>query len=60
MSDEAYVLAEIEIKKQTSYEKQRRVIRDLNRNNKYELPNAMSQASGRYSNLWWRRNGWSS
>lgn len=59
MSDEAYVLAEIELKKETSYQKQRRIITTLNRNNMYELPNAISQVSGRYSNRWWRQNGWS-
>ena len=58
--DEAWILAETELKKQTAYQKQRRVVTDLNRNNMYELPDAKSQASGRYSNLyWWRRNGWS-
>ena len=58
--DEAWILAETELKKQTAYQKQRRVVTDLNRNNMYELPDAKSQVSGRYSNLyWWRRNGWS-
>tara|TARA_Y100000004_G_scaffold196184_1_gene265408 strand:- start:944 stop:1948 length:1005 start_codon:yes stop_codon:yes gene_type:complete len=58
MMDEAYILAEIEIKKQTAYQKQRRVVTDLNRFNMYELPNSISQVSGRYTNRYWRRNGY--
>ena len=54
-------MAETELKKETVYQKQRRVITDLNRNNMYELPDAKSQVSGRYSNRYgyglWRGNG---
>ena len=61
MSDEAWIMAETELKKETVYQKQRRVITDLNRNNMYELPDAKSQVSGRYSNRYgyglWRGNG---
>lgn len=39
LCDEAYILADIEIKKQTVYEKQRRIIQQKNRFNMYELPN---------------------
>lgn len=38
MADEAYILANIEIKKQDIFEKQRRIKRDLNRFNMYQLP----------------------
>lgn len=47
LSEEAYILADIEIKKQTSWEKQRRITQDKNRNNMYQLPS--------YSNLYRRR-----
>jgi hypothetical protein len=49
LHDEAFIMANIEIKKQTSWEKQRRVRKDLNRFNMYELPNR----TNRYG---WRRN----
>lgn len=39
LSDEAYILADTEIKKQTAYQKQRAIERNLNRFNMYELPN---------------------
>jgi hypothetical protein len=39
LHDEAFILADIEIKKQTPWQKQRRIKKDLNRFNKYELPN---------------------
>jgi len=48
-SEEAFIMADIEIKKQTAWDKQRRIKNDLNRNNKYELPNR----TNRYG---WRRN----
>lgn len=38
LSDEAYILAETEIKKQTAYEKQNRIKQSLNRHNMYKLP----------------------
>jgi hypothetical protein len=49
LSEEAFIMADIEIKKQDAYAKQRRIINDLNRFNMYELPNRIS----RYG---WRRN----
>jgi hypothetical protein len=39
LSEEAFIMAYIEVKKQTSWEKQRRIKQDLNRFNMYELPN---------------------
>jgi hypothetical protein len=50
LSDEAFIMADIEIKKQDVYAKQRRIKQDLNRFNMYELPNRVT----RYG---WRRNG---
>jgi hypothetical protein len=50
LSDEAFIMADIEIKKQDPYAKQRRIKQDLNRFNMYELPNR----TNRYG---WRRNG---
>jgi len=38
LCDEAYIMADIEIKKQDVYAKQRRIIKDKNRLNMYELP----------------------
>lgn len=49
LCDEAYILADIEIKKQDVYAKQRRIKNDLTRFNMYELPNRVN----RYG---WRRN----
>ena len=49
LSDEAYILAETEIKKQDAYAKFRRIKQNLNRLNMYELPNRVV----RYG---WRRN----
>ena len=49
LADEAYIMANIEIKKQDVYAKQRRVAQDLNRLKMYELPNRTQ----RYG---WRRN----
>lgn len=48
-ADEAFIMADIEVKKQDAWSKQRRIIQDLNRFNRYELPNR----SYRYG---WRRN----
>lgn len=48
-SEEAFIMADIEIKKQDVYAKQRRIKNDLNRFNMYELPNRIN----RYG---WRRN----
>jgi len=49
LHDEAFIMADIEIKKQDAWTKQRRIKNDLNRFNMYELPNR----NGRYG---WRRN----
>ena len=49
MSEEAFIMADIEIKKQDVYAKQRRIKNDLNRFNMYELPSG----NMRYG---WRRN----
>mgnify|MGYP006266325085 FL=1 len=49
MSEEAFIMADIEIKKQDAYAKQRRIKNDLNRFNMYELPSG----DMRYG---WRRN----
>ena len=49
LSEEAFIMADIEIKKQDAWTKQRRIKQDLNRFNMYELPNRVS----RYG---WRRN----
>ena len=43
LADEAFILADIEIKKQTVWEKQRRIKQTLNRNQMYELPNRTSR-----------------
>lgn len=51
-SEEKYILAETEVKKQTAYEKQRAIKRNLNRFQMYELPNSNSRL--RYG---WRNNG---
>lgn len=51
LSDEAFIMADVEVRKQTVYEKQRRIRKQLNRHNMYELPNGRSKFSS------WRRNG---
>ena len=50
LSEEAFIMADIEIKKQDAYAKQRRIKNDLNRFNMYELPSEYV----RYGS--WRRN----
>jgi hypothetical protein len=47
-ANEAYILADIEIKKSTIYQQQRSIKNDLNRFRMYELPNK--------TNRYWRRN----
>jgi hypothetical protein len=42
LSDEAYIMADIETKKQDSWTKQRRIKNTLNRNQMYELPIGLS------------------
>ena len=49
LHDEAFIMADIEIKKQDAWTKQRRIKNDLNRFQMYELPNR----TNRYG---WRRN----
>lgn len=51
-ADEAYVLADIEIKKQTAYQKQRAIKKNLDSFNKYELPGSSTRI-----NRYWRSNG---
>jgi hypothetical protein len=48
-SEEAFIMADIEIKKQDVWAKQRRIKNDLNRFNMYELPNRINKYG-------WRRN----
>ena len=50
LSDEAFIMADIEIKKQDVYAKQRRIKNDLNRFNMYELPSEYVRYGA------WRRN----
>ena len=49
LADEAYIMAEMEIKKQDAYTKQRRIKQQLNKFNMYELPNRVGRRG-------WRRN----
>lgn len=42
LSDEAFVMADTELRKQTAHQKQNRIIENLNRLNMYELPNGGS------------------
>lgn len=48
--NEAYILADIEIKKQTVWQKQHRIKKDLNRFNRYELPNRTNRFGRRRNN----------
>jgi hypothetical protein len=50
LHDEAFIMADIEIKKQTPWEKQRRIKKDLNRLNMYELPNRTNRYGRRRNN----------
>lgn len=50
MADEAFIMADIEIKKQDAWTKQRRIIQDLNRFNRYELPNRSYRYGRRRNN----------
>ena len=47
MADEAYIMAESEIKKQTVYQKQRAIRKNLKRFDKYELPSGRRSRSYR-------------
>jgi len=55
LADEAYIMADIEIKKQDVFAKQRRIIKDKNRLNMYELPQRIRR-DGRNSNGPYRNN----
>jgi len=48
--EEAFIMADIEVKKQTPWEKQRRIKNDLNRFNMYELPNRTNRYGRRRNN----------
>ena len=48
--EEAFIMASIEVKKQTAEEKQRRIKNDLNRFNMYELPNRTNRGGRRRNN----------
>ena len=48
--EESYIMAEIEMKKQSPWEKQRRSKNDLNRFNMYELPNRTNRYGRRRNN----------
>ena len=50
LHDEAFIMANIEIKKQDAYAKQRRIVKDLNRFNMYELPNRTNRYGRRRNN----------
>lgn len=50
LADEAYIIAEVEIKKQTIYQKQHNLKRGLNRLNMYELPNRTNRSGLRRNN----------
>lgn len=50
LHDEAFIMADIEIKKQDAWTKQRRIKNDLNRFNMYELPNANNRYGRRRNN----------
>jgi hypothetical protein len=48
--EEAFIMADIEMKKQSPWEKQRRIKNDLNRFNMYELPNRTNRYGIRRNN----------
>ena len=50
LHDEAFIMADIEIKKQDSWTKQRRIKNDLNRFNMYGLPNSSDRYGRRRNN----------
>ena len=50
LSDETFIMANVEIMKQTAWEKQRRVKENLNRFNMYELPNRTNRYGRRRNN----------
>jgi hypothetical protein len=50
LHDEAFIMADIEIKKQDAWTKQRRIKNDLNRFNMYQLPNSTDRWGRRRNN----------
>lgn len=50
LSEEAFIMADLEIKKQDPWAKQRRIKQDLNRFNMYELPNRINRYGRRRNN----------
>lgn len=50
LHDEAWIMASNEVKKQTPWQKQRRIKKDLNRFNRYELPNRTNRYGRRRNN----------
>lgn len=56
LADEAYIMADIEIKKQDVFTKQRRIIQDYNRLNMYQLPRVVNRSDGRNFNGPFRNN----
>jgi hypothetical protein len=56
LCDEAYIMANIEVKKQDVYTKQRRIVQDLNRLNMYQMPRRVNNPDGRNSNGPYRNN----
>jgi hypothetical protein len=56
LCDEAYIMANIEVKKQDVYTKQRRIVQDMNRLNMYQMPRRISNRDGRNSNGPYRNN----
>jgi hypothetical protein len=50
LSDEAYIMAEMEIKKQTAETKMNRIKHSLNRFNMYELPSRTNYYGRRRNN----------
>jgi hypothetical protein len=50
LADEAYIMAEMEIKKQDAYTKVNRIKKQLNKFNMYQLPNRVSRYGRRRNN----------
>ncbi len=50
LADEAYIMAEMEVKKQTAEQKQNRIKKQLNKFNMYQLPSGISRYGRRRNN----------
>lgn len=50
LADEAFIMADIELKKQTTYQKQHRIKQQLNKFNMYQLPNRTNRWGRRRNN----------